>query len=382
MPNDNCAILVGISRYRDSDAYPTLQGPLNDVARMNTWLTLETSEVLSDNVTPLTTPAELLALAADVHDKSKTWSPTRAKFSDTFNTLVVDDEIGTFRRRPGRLYLYFSGHGFSQGSDTNPRAALYAADAYKGIVPNLAGSLYAEAAQRGKFFNEIVLIMDCCRDVEDNVDYNPPEINKVEDDGSEKVRVMAIYAAPKRGKAQERELTVTDADAKPMVVGLLTNAWLLALKEAPASVSGTVPGAVLKQYLNMKWSQIYPVKTPPVPRIVLPEVGDIYFQSRRKLTEQRFALSATVADEFAFRLSSDSDELDAVATVRLGNSRLECRAKSGEWSVDVPLKSLAGGSSWEFTFKLANEPHTLKKSNDANENLKFTPGAQDVLQIA
>lgn len=381
MSNDNCAILVGISRYRDSDAYPTLQGPLNDVARMNSWLTKETTEVSSDNVTPLTTPAELLALAAGVNDQSKAWSPTRGTFSHTFNELVADDK-GSFRRRPGRLYLYFSGHGFSQGSDTNPRAALYAADAYGGIVPNLAGSLYAEAAQRGKFFNEIVLIMDCCRDVEDNVDYNPPEINRVEDDGSEKVRVMAIYAAPKRGKAQERELTVTDADGGGMVVGLLTNAWLLALQEAPASVSGNVPGAVLKQFLNVKWSAIYPVNTPPMPRIMLPEVGDIYFQSRRKLTQQRFALSAAVADRFAFRLSSDSDELDAVATVRLGNSRLECRAKSGEWAVDVPLESLEEGCGWAFTFKLANEQHTLKKSNDANENLIFTPGAQDVFQIA
>ena len=375
MVEDNCAILVGISRYRDPDTYPTLQGPLNDVDRMHTWLTQETTEVLESNVKPLTTPACLLALAADVKDKSQPWSPTRVNFSDTFNKIVADDD-GNFCRSPGRLYLYFSGHGFSRGSDTNPRAALYAADACGGIVPNLAGTLYAEAAKRGKFFKEIVLIMDCCRDVEDNVDYNPPEINRVEDDGSEKVRVMAVYAAPKRGKAQERELK----GAGGKVVGLLTNAWLLALEEASATVAGNVPGVVLKQYLDMNWSRLYPDKAPPSPRVMLPEEGDIYFQSRRKLKEQRFALSSVVTDGFAFRLSSDA-ELDAVAIVSLGDGRLKCQAKSGVWAVDVPLTNRAEADGWEFTFKLADELHTLKKSNDATENLQFTPGVNDVVYV-
>jgi len=372
VPDQDYAIVVGISRYKDREKYPPLDGPLNDVERVVTWLRdLEGVGITDPNrIIRLRTPDELLGEPPTGGWPDGTgWHPTRNHFSDAFDRITLDGN-GEFIRRDARLYLYLSGHGFSQSTDQVPSAALYGADNYGKKVSNLAGTLYAQAAKNAKLFKEVVLIMDCCRDAETNVAYSPPDLNKVENDGSENVQMMAIYAAPKRGKAQERELVEPDGTK---VVGLLTTGWLRALREAPCDVIGRVPGQLLKQYISNNWQKWYPNQTPPMPRFIVPETGDIYFASGKALLDQPFVIGAGASEDIQYRLTSTT--LNAVGMV--SGQIILWQDQYSSWESVVPLATMEDGSK-TFTLRLCAEEHRL--SNGMNgQGTPFTPGGADAV---
>ncbi|VVN72674.1 hypothetical protein PS718_00521 [Pseudomonas fluorescens] len=371
MPQDDYAILVGISRYRDPDTYPPLEGPLNDVERLHAWLLAD--GVPENNIRRLLTDQALLELTPEAVKQQpvSAWSPTYPLFSDTFMDLVQDPQTGKFLRRPGRLYLYFSGHGFSVSKDQTPRAALFAANAFGIRVSNIAGSLFAETVQQGALFKEVVLIMDCCRDAEMNVAYNIPEINTVEDDGSEKVKVLQIYATQKRGKAQERILPDSDGKA----VGLLTHALLKSLREAPTDVAGRIPSATLKGYVDLHWSDWFSAPVPPSPRIITPQTGDIFFQSRKPLSAQTFSISADTV--VGTQLNLQSAMLVATGTVTANT--VVWIANNNAWKVDIPLEQAQADGRRMFKLLLSNDEHVLSFPGTLRDSVKFVPGGADVI---
>lgn len=374
MPDPDFAIVVGISRYKDPNKYPPLDGPLNDVERVVNWLQHPAGGGITDSrcIVRLRTPEELLAATpADGWPESTNWHPTRSHFSEAFDSLTLD-ESGEFKRRDSRLYLYLSGHGFSQSTDQVPSAALYGADNFGKKTSNLAGTLYAQAAKNAKLFREVVLIMDCCREAESNVAYSPPDLNKVENDGSEGVQMLAVYAAPKRGKAQERELVEPDGTK---VVGLLTNGWLRALREASSDVLGRVSGRVLTQYITTKWKGWYPVQTPPAPRFIVPESGDIYFQSGKLLVEQKFTIPAGASQDTLYRLTAPSQTINANGLV--SQHIVLWQDANNFWEAVVPLITKEDGSK-EFILRLSPEEHWLSVGSNPLRKT-FTPGGADVV---
>lgn len=366
------AILVGISRYRDSEQFPTLNGPLNDVKRVREWLVdKELGEgVPGDNVLTLMTSEQLLSLPPKDWPKDTVWAPNREEFSRLFTNIAFDEE-GQAVRREGRLYLYFSGHGFSLNEDNNTSAALFSADNYGNVHSNLAGTVYAAATKRARFFKEVVLIMDCCRDVLGNYAYNIPDFNKVENDGSESVRVFSLYAAPRRGKSQERELA--DSDGK--VVGLMTHALLKALEEAPCDVSGRVPGKVLSQYLEFNWQSWYTVKpVPPAPRGVPPDQGDVFFKARQPVKPVQFMLSAGGSVGSQMRLKSDA--LNAFGQV--GEATIKWRDGNYAWVTDIPFRMDAAGAAMGFTLQLLPGKHTF---TTGSASIDFDPGVDNAVNL-
>lgn len=355
------AILVGISRYRDTGKFPALEGPLNDVERIREWLVSPLGgAVPSKQVFSLITPEP--AIPGE-------WSPNRESFARHFNAIALNPDTGDFVRREGRLYLYFSGHGFSRLTDQTTRAALYSADNMGMFQSNLAGTLYAEAVKRARLFREVVLIMDCCRDTESNVEYSPPDLNLFEHANTEGVRVFSMYAAPKRGKAQERELPGSNGK----VVGLMTNALLRALQEAPCDIVGRVPGKVLMQYVGMNWQAWYPEQTPPAPRIIPPDSEDVFFQSGQALEIQRFLLPAASLEKIPLRLTSNS--LNAAGIV--DGDVIVWQDASLSWRVKLDVSTLADGRR-EFSLALPVQDHELLS---ATSRLSFVPGAQDAVVI-
>lgn len=360
MAENDYAILVGISRYRDSGKFPTLEGPLNDVERIQEWLVSPLGGAVPvGQVFSLSTPKS--AIPGE-------WIPNRESFAKHFNAIALDPATGDFVRREGRLYLYFSGHGFSRLTDQATRAALYSADNMGMFQSNLAGTLYAEAAKRARLFREVVLIMDCCRDTESNVEYSPPDLNLFEHANTEGVRVFSMYAAPKRGKAQERELPGSNGK----VVGLMTNAFLRALQEAPCDVVGRIPGKVLMQYMGMNWQAWYPEQTPPAPRIIPPDSEDVFFQSGQALEIQRFLLPASLG-KIQLRLTSSS--LNAAGI--LDGDAIVWQDASLSWRVKLELSALADGRR-EFSLALPVLDHELLS---VSSRRTFTPGAQDAVDI-
>lgn len=364
------AILVGISRYKDAAQFPSLDGPLNDVQRVWDWLATD-QQVDPKHIFPLVTADALLQPEPDGGWPPGTvWAPTRESFSQLFAGVAFDN-AGRPVKREGRLYLYFSGHGFSLDDDETPSAALFSADNIGNIHSNLAGTIYALAVKRAKLFKEVVLIMDCCRDVFGNYVYNVPDFNRVEVSGTEAVKFYALYAAPKRGKSQERELP--DSDGK--VVGLMTDAMLRALKEAPADVTGQVASRLLTKVMEFNWTDWYQVKPmPPAPRGVSPDEGDIYFRSRQSgLVPVTFSTNQPLAP--GSRLELRSDAWTAIATVT--DAALRWRDRSYSWSHDVPLAQ-ASDTSQQFTLVLPAGPHAMALGADV---CNFNPGAGNAVTI-
>jgi hypothetical protein len=349
MAANDYALLVGISRYRDAEQFPTLGGPLNDVARVREWLTDTASgaSVPTENVLTLTTTQELQDLPLTGWPPSTVWSPNRELFSRMFTGIALD-EAGNMIRREGRLYLYFSGHGFSLNEDDTPSAALFSADNHGLVHTNLAGTAYAAAVKRARLFKEVVLIMDCCRDVLNNYGYNLPDFNRVENPGADTVKVYSLYAAPRRGKSQERELP--DSDGK--VVGLMTHAMLRALKEAPCDVAGQVAGRVLSQVIAFNWTSWYSEgPRPPAPRGVSPDQGDVYFRSRQPLISVDFNCATPLLPGTSLRLKSDL--LNALGEVK--STSVTWRDGSYSWVQEIPLTR----DAQQFTLLLPTGKHDL-----------------------
>ena len=370
MEHENYAILVGIARYKSDADYPPLDGPRHDVAHLRKWLVNPCGgNVPRKNIRMLATPRPLLKLTTG-HDPSRiSWIPDQSAFIEAFNGVMIDGE-GNYIHRNSRLYLYFSGHGFSQAADTTARAALFAANAYGSLRPNIPGTVYAEAAKRVALFREIVLIMDCCRDVQRNSPYANYEGDQSESGNAEKVRLFAMYAAAKNGKAQEREFT-----NQGKVYGLLTHSLVRALDEAPTNVLGQVSSTSLNNYLKSCWEKWCPpgYPAPERPRTVPADTGDIFFNSRRHLITQEFAVGSP--DPEAVRL--ESADLDVVGEV--ADSQISWCARNDPNEIVIPFQMVDGAR--QFSLRLPPCEHTLSVAGRPESTKTFIPGEANVISL-
>lgn len=371
MADENYAILVGIARYKGHDDYPPLDGPRNDVALIRKWLVDPNGgNVKRRNIHMLTTPRRMFRPASPAGPTE--WTPDQTGFRNAYEKITTVD--GAYvRRDTARLYLYFSGHGFSLAADTTARAALFAANAIGMVRPNIPGTVYAEAVKRVALFKEIVLIMDCCRDVQRNLPYGSYELDQTESGNSQKVRLFSMYATAKNGKAQEREFS---ADGK--VRGLLTSALVRALDEAPTNVLGQVSSTTLNNYLKVKWPDWCPqdFPPPPPPRTVPDDAGDIYFSSRKPLVSQQFA----VGSSGPAAVQIESDYLIARGTLAEG----EIRWRELNDPQIIPIPFGADGGKRTFTLRLAPCSHTLSIMSAAGQTEStrtFVPEADHVFEL-
>lgn len=375
MADPNFAIVVGIARYRDPVIYVDLEGPPNDVERMVEWLTATNGgDVLPKNAHVLLTPPNLLngqAPPAVAPGVPLTWSPDKSQFANTFYSIVLDND-GQYIRRNSRLYLYFSGHGFSEYDEDVPRAALFAADAFGLATPNLPGSVYAEAVKRVSLFKEVVLIMDCCRDELANSKYGSYELDRTPGGGEQNVKLNALYAVPKRGKAQEREITGTNGK----VYGLLTHALVKSLDEGPTDVVGRIWMSQLVNYMTMHWQEWHPEQPPPPPRLSRYDSEDVFFNSRKTLIPQKFTVPSPLTEEMRVSLWSDSSQAQGVVT----NDKVLWRDPKA-WTVEVPFDESPIPGRQAFTLKLPGESHTVCVIRADAPSQTFQPEANHAINL-
>ena len=282
MATDDRAILVGIARYADAAAFPELQGPFNDVALMREWLLAPDGGDLDPaNVVTIVSPHQI-----PPGTDPDSVPPVTEDFKRAFKRMVRDD-TGHFVSRRGRLYLYFSGHGFCERKSLSPQGALYAANATREFPENIFGTHYAQVARDKALFSEIVLVMDCCRDAEVNRSPDVPPINEPGSSAAAAVKLLAIYAAPKGGKALERPI----AERGGAVHGLLTHALLAALEQARPDAGDFISATALCRHLVQNWSAVCGAVPAPAPEVVPPTTGtDLLLRSRNHGVAQRFVL--------------------------------------------------------------------------------------------
>jgi hypothetical protein len=266
MGQDDRAILVGVSQYANP-AYPALKGPLNDVTLMETWLK-------NQNI-PVTKITTIEPLLFGSPDKAP---PLPDDFQDVFLKLERERMSLRAARVTGRLYLYFSGHGFcARDIDRDAQAALYTANASSELFAHIYGTYFARRAKAKALFKEIVLIMDCCRDSEVNRVPIPPMMGNTPDDTlAQNVSLLMIYAVPKGGKAQERPVP----DRNDVCHGLLTHAFMSAIEHGRPDGDGIISATRLRDHLLESWDAVCGADPPPRPEVFLPSSQEMYFAAQ------------------------------------------------------------------------------------------------------
>lgn len=349
MAQNDYAILVGISRYADDDLHP-LDGPLNDVKIMRDWL-------LNEQSVPEANIKEVVSNVASPPPVNDDFPPILQDYYNTFLSVMRKDKNSYIRRNDARLYLYFSGHGFSEKNDNSPHAALYVGNTFIKAGPqwNIFGTAFADWVKGHGLFKEVVLIMDCCRDAEITKVASEPLLPIPVNIGARiDVQLFQLYATPLGGKAQERPIPSRNNE----VHGLLTHAFLDAVKYA-APGSDQVTTADIKSYLEQRWSVLCGGQYADKPITVIPDNGEICF--KRGITTaplQRFKLKKLKSgDTFEIR----GNNLKCIALVTIGDASVEincdevvsnCPIEDGIFSIPLlPSFYLALGNTLRKEFQ-------------------------------
>lgn len=245
---DHYAILVAINRY---PGLTNLAGPENDADNFFRWLI---DPAGGDLQNPIGRPPDQRRVevirssdfpaAVDPYDAN----PTETEFKKVLNRWLKDKD--DWHDRVGeRLYLFFAGHGFTAGPITDP--ALFTAQAQSGDTAHIAGYRYASKIQNSGFFDEIVLIMDCCQDVLKASQVGDPSWSPPDRQRSSNVKLMEAYGAPRGRKAFETDGVVGS------VHGYFSSVFIEAVETAPANADGYVMARAVQDRFSDLWADRY-----------------------------------------------------------------------------------------------------------------------------
>ena len=231
-PSDH-AIVVGIQHYLPG--IPTLRGAINDCQLFCQWLVDPDGGGLD--------PRNITFYASiDPTDE--------CPFGNQVANLILSLqqrawENGTPVGR--RIYLFFSGHGVAPPNHSDD-CGLVMANALPAAIRAFIGGKVATDLRRSGWFEEVVLVMDCCREVAGNVideSVLPPFVDPT---AGEKP-FLHILAAGWGSTTAERELPhPLNPGQGDLHHGVLTHAFLRALKLA-RDADGNVSAESIKRFV-------------------------------------------------------------------------------------------------------------------------------------
>lgn len=234
MAGTDYAIIVGIDHYPELGA---LRGPVHDATAFRDWLLdPDGGAVPQDHIYFITTP-DNVDPQQDFLDATPTYDQVSNAFLQIFRiALKIDNEVGR------RLYLFFSGHGYSMDIDS---ASLIMANAHKLLsIPGFPSTEAANQIRKTGMFEEVVLFMDCCRDDLPRVEQQlPPWLLSSDASGAE-VKHFFGFATQWSRKAREK-LTENG-----QITGLFTRALLEGLRRAQANDSQNLNGSGLAAFVR------------------------------------------------------------------------------------------------------------------------------------
>jgi hypothetical protein len=195
---DDWALVVGINHYPFAGVNP-LAGAVHDAKEFCKWLTdpkggdvPNGSDEDDNHVVLLTSPTDTAAPGPP--------KPTYSQILSFFEELLV--KLGNASGR--RLYIYLSGHGISPAGQVSVRntALLMANAKAPNLWHNFTANIWAEGARSTARFREVVLIMDCCRDLKNNAVIMPHIFGDSVPD-SKDCYLIEAYATAWGSKARE-----------------------------------------------------------------------------------------------------------------------------------------------------------------------------------
>ena len=262
---DDHAIVVGINEYPE---LTSLKGPCTDAKRFAEWLAdPDGGNVPKGNIRVLMTTDFHPPGPSDVNDVH----PVEDEINQLFRPIVKNGvENGHVGRR---LYIYMAGHGFADPLNMDT-AALYAANAEFSFVPHIAGTSYANWFGRNGIFDEIILVMDCCRTTMPMQSIRPPPLHDTSN-ASQAARVKTFYAYGTSWGATARERQM-----KGSVRGIFTTALLQAMRNARPNNRGNVTGQIIKNHIHNIIAEVADGTEIAPPEIQLDSNRDIAFLVR------------------------------------------------------------------------------------------------------
>ncbi len=236
------AVVVGVARYPKLSAEGVavdLDGPDNDALAVRDWL------VDPDGGRLL--PANVRLIRSADYDPVDPHNPQPAKKRIEDELKWVEEQT---REVPGnRLYLYFSGHGFSPVLE---EGALFTAEATQ-ISPEY---VYAHAWMRwfrkAQRFSETVLWMDSCMNYEQSIPVNEVLMRPKIGTGVPGPAFMALAAQTK--SALEHQMP------DGQVHGVFTWTLLQGLRGGAADERGRVTGESLRSFLFTVMPEFLPAE--------------------------------------------------------------------------------------------------------------------------
>ena len=231
--SDHYAIVIGI------DAYPflrRLRASGKDAARFQTWLLDEDGGgLLPEHIATFISPATLPDIALSAR-------PIQGEIDDTLMTWGVTQghHVGS------RLYFYFAGHAF--GPKFNDVGMLMANAANGRLNSHIGLQPYREYFHEQAPFDEVVFILDCCRDRVGLNSTRGPELTVNSVDGpASPVEDFVVLAAAYGEKAFQADDTNTGERR-----GLLTEAVLEGLQGAARDQQGRITASMLRDYVRRR----------------------------------------------------------------------------------------------------------------------------------
>lgn len=259
------AIILAISHY---PGLSHLKGTAGDGAAFRDWLIAsDGGRVPAANIQLLSSRDVDATLPPDQAQ------PTVATFKQALNKWLMPEPSRRWVPRVGeRLYLFMAGHGFTSGTrDDDP--GLLTADAQRGDMNHIPGRQYADRIVNAGFFDEVVLVMDCCQDQSYASQLQPLTWSPPEEFSSDKVKCLRAFGAHRGRKAFELELD-------GVWRGIFSYSLIQALRTGMPDQEGWVSGSAIKVALQGYWTTTFRDygRTPPV---YLPGGEDILMYQRQ-----------------------------------------------------------------------------------------------------
>jgi hypothetical protein len=230
---DHYAIVIGI------DSYPflrRLQASGKDATRFQNWLLAEDGGgLLPEHIATIISPATLPSDGTDAKPVQDEIDKALIRFG-----VVRGGRVGA------RLYFYFAGHAFGPNFDDVGILMANAADWLLGS--NVGLRPYRNFFHERAPFDEVVYILDCCRDRVGQIGTQAPKFTLPPVNGEvNPVHDFVVLAAAYGEKAFQADDPKTGERR-----GLLTQAMLDGLQGAARDAEGRVTASMLRDYVRRR----------------------------------------------------------------------------------------------------------------------------------
>ena len=207
MAKDDWAIVVGIKSYFDPDL-SGLEGPENDATEFHRWVVAGDGAAVPEGQATLIRSSDYHPPFASEAAAMPTADAITVAF-DHLRSMADENEGKGLGRVVGRrLYLFFAGHGFAPAHRDDLTALITAeASIATARLSHVIGPYMGDVFWRAKFFEEILLFMDCCREVMECAQLYMPY---ADESASDYHKVRRFYAYGARVAKASREWKMAD----------------------------------------------------------------------------------------------------------------------------------------------------------------------------